>query len=136
MDKELQVIEIDCNASPVIPVGLRLVSHDQLGAWLWVPNITLLKAPAETMTGHQFFAQVQKQTGSAMNACVLDAFLARPALIPDVWGDKFVYFGGTQYLDEKGRLAVRCLYRKGSGWGSNTHPLEMPIGIRAYAALH
>ena len=82
----------------------------------------------KVIQGHKLSKELKDK--QVLNACILDALLANPQLIPDEWKSGYAYFWGTTFRDARGLLYVECLdwdgdrWRwscgwLGSGWNSN-----------------
>jgi hypothetical protein len=138
---------VDCDANPIIRSGLSLTGegteHRRMG------KITLEKredgklyangkevvrylSPNQqndkTIQGHKLRKELKDV--QVLNACIMDALLANPQLIPDEWKSGYTYFWGTTFRSAGGDLCVGCLcwgggqWRWGcswldSGWGSD-----------------
>jgi len=124
---------VDCDARPRIPSGLSLegegTEHRTMG------KITLEKRAdgklyangrevvrylspnqqnSKVIQGHKLREELKGKR--ILNACILDALLANPELIPDDWKNGVTYFWGTIFRDADGDLYVEDLDWDGGGW--------------------
>ena len=140
-------IWVDCDLDPRIPSGLYLTGegteHHKMGTILLekrtdgklyangrevVRYLSPNQQNGKTIQGHKLRKELKNK--QVLNACILDALLANPQLIPDDWKTGVTYFWGTIFRSADGSLYVECLYWVGSrwdwsfswlghGWGSN-----------------
>ena len=118
---------INCDAPPSIPNGWRVEEADQLvnrvrGVFEWDPNKVKLHLSPNQMGGKPIKGeqlQTELANESVLNANILDYLLVHPALIPDEWKGKYVFFWGTVFRSSSGSLCVRCLYFLGGEWLSS-----------------
>lgn len=115
---------IDCDADPFLPAGWTVEKHRKGGQLDWdviKAKIQLYlskeQQDGKDIQGNKLRKKIEKLAKKkALNANVLDFWLANPHLIPDIWKGKYIYFWGTIYRDSSGRLCVRCLYGDGDRW--------------------
>jgi len=135
---------IDCFSQPYVPEGYSVETHRQYGEYRWNPKHVELCVPVEKggrNTGDQFRKNLLHK--QVLNANVLDHLLAHPELIPNEWKGEvaglpyMIFFLGTTYKDCENRLAVRCLFWRGSvgEWGSCLYNLSEKMGPRDFAAI-
>ena len=145
-------IIVDCDANPKIPSGLYLTGegteHRKMG------KITLEKredgklyangkevvrhlSPNQTngkaIQGHKLRKELKDV--QVLNACIMDALLANPQLIPDEWKSGYTYFWGTTFRSVSGGLCVECLYWSGGQWDWSYSWLDYDWGSRYPAAV-
>ena len=126
-------IVVDCDLNPKIPSGLYLTGegakHRKMG------KITLEKREdgklyangkevvrrrvpdqmnGRAIQGHKLRKELKDV--QVLNACIMDALLANPQLIPDEWKTGYTYFWGTIFRDANGNLYVEYLYWNGGRW--------------------
>jgi len=126
-------IIVDCDANPKIRSGLYLTGegteHRKMG------KITLEKredgklyangkevvrhlSPNQTngkaIQGHKLRKELKDM--QVLNACIMDALLANPQLIPDEWKSGYTYFWGTTFRIANGDLCVEYLCWSGDWW--------------------
>jgi hypothetical protein len=115
---------IDCDAAPSVPDDWSVVEHRKGGLWRWNPARVSLYYAKKTITtpderqiirGHDFREELMNNQ-LVMNANLLDYLLAYPALIPEEWKGKIIFFFGTIYHLHVGGLCVRGLY-----WDKDQH---------------
>lgn len=117
---------IDCDATPFIPDGGRVLSEDQLpgrvtGIVTWDPTKTKLylskkQKGDKSLVGHDLSKELASQP--VFTANVLD-YLLKPEnqhLTPEDWKGKAVFFWGTIYRDSCDYLYVRYLAWSGDRW--------------------
>lgn len=91
-----------------IKVRLHLDSGQEGGGWIGGYNLKL-KLEGQEVYGAQ----------------LLDFYLAHTELIPEDWKTKgWIFFWGTIYRAENGRLCVRCLHWFGTRWVSRCFRLD------------
>ena len=127
-------IVIDSDLNPNVPSGLYLTGegteHRKMG------KITLEKRDdgklyangkevvrylspnqqnGKVIQGHKLRKELKDK--QVLNACIMDALLANPQLIPDEWKSGYTYFWGTTFLRRaSGLLCVGYLCWDGDGW--------------------
>lgn len=134
---------IDCNASPYVPSGMRVLKHLKHGQLEWDPaKVRLYRDGAqeryEAIKGRKLRKKLRTVGGGRLlNANVLDYLLANPYLIPESWKVYWVFFWGTVYsCVDTGRRSVRYLaWRSGSGWYWNSLWLDSDFNQYDPAAL-
>ncbi len=102
---------INLNANPIIPEGYWVESHRGLGIWTWNPNIILFQSPQQVsnfIIGTELMEETLNQP--VLNANVLDFLLIHRNLIPGDWKGLRVFFPGTIYHDQQGKLYVRGIF--------------------------
>ena len=126
-------ITIDADLNPNVPSGLYLTGegteHRKMGkitlekredGKLYANGIEVVRylSPnqqnGKTIQGHKLRKELKNK--QVLNACILDALLANPQLIPDDWKTGVTYFWGTIFRSASGYLYVKYLYWYGSGW--------------------
>lgn len=120
---EIKPIErvIDLSAAPFVPNYWEVVEHKPGDLFHWNPNKLFLYLDDSQKNGRAIGGSElrQKLKGyKVFNAVLLD-WLLQPEnqyLIPKEWKRKYVFFWGTVYRDAGGRLFVRYLYWRRSGW--------------------
>ncbi len=125
-------IVINANLDPTIPSGLCLTGkgteHRKMG------QVTLEKRPDGklyangtevvrhrvpgqmngTIQGHKLRKELEGV--QVLNACIMDALLANPELIPDEWKTGYTYFWGTIFRRADGNLCVGYLCWHDDRW--------------------
>ena len=126
-------IIVDCDADPEVPSGLYLTGegteHRKMG------QITLEKRAdgklyangkevvrylskkqqgGNHIQGHKLRKELKDK--QVLNACIPDALLANPHLIPEEWKSGLTYFWGTIFRRADGDLYVECFGWGGDGW--------------------
>jgi hypothetical protein len=124
-------ITVDCDALPIIPENLSLegldVEHRKTSSVGLEKHDGKLYANGCEVVCHLSMNQSRGMIdGNALrkelsgrqilNACVLDALLENPELIPEDWKHYETFFWGDVFRDEPGSLWVRGLYRTNDGW--------------------
>ncbi|MEX0930484.1 MAG: hypothetical protein WDZ79_02270 [Candidatus Paceibacterota bacterium] len=115
---------IDCDADPFVPGNWTVEEHQKGGQFKWDKNAqkdALYLSKGQT-TGSKYIEgnKLRKELADkpVLNANVLDYLLVNPHLIPEEWKGKLVFFWGTVYRNQRGRLCVRYLDWDGDvGWG-------------------
>lgn len=117
--KTIQIVQvkhiIDCDANPFCPDGLKVYSHKKDGQLEWsLAKIPLylfdIKKSGGVTEGKEFRKDVRSLVLNLnVNANVLDYLLVHKALRAVEWNE--IFFWGTIYCNDIGRLCVRCL-----GW--------------------
>jgi hypothetical protein len=129
----LMSITIDTDCDPKIPSGLFLTGtgteHRKMGIMtlekradgkLYANNkevirhLSLNQQNGESIKGYQLRTELKDK--QVLNACIMDALLANPHLIPEVWKIGHIYFWGTIFRDAGGSLYVGFLYWSDGGW--------------------
>jgi len=110
---------IDCNAAPFVPEDWSVEEHRKGGMLKWDPNEVTLhlsehQKDGKVIVGTELHRELKRE--SVLNANVLDYLRAHPALIPEEWKGKYVFFWGTIYRNPSGSLCVRFLYFDGGKW--------------------
>ena len=118
---------IDCDADPYLPDGWKVEEHRKGGQVEFdLSKVTLYLVKDQqcggVIEGNKLRKQLAKQP--VFNANVLDYLLKNPALIPDEWKGKAIFFWGTVYRDSLGGLYVRYLLWRGSSWGWSHYWLD------------
>ena len=140
---------VDCNVEPSVPegLGLKLKNHEKGGIVVWDPrNFRLyaskMRADKKPIRGHDVKKQLEDLKGmKKVNACMLDFFLANPVVIPETWKGKygnyrFIYFWGTEYLNAKGSICIRCMFfGPGNRWNDGCIDLEMIFKENDFALM-
>lgn len=126
-------ITIDGDLGPKVPSGLYLTGegteHRKMGkitlekredGKLYANGVEVVRylSPQQqngkSIQGHRLHAELKDK--QVLNACIMDALLANPQLIPDDWKTGYTYFWGTIFRRADGRLCVRFLYWGGGRW--------------------
>lgn len=126
-------ITIDADLNPNVPSDLYLTGkgteHRKMGkitlekredGKLYANGIEVVRylSPnqqnGKTIQGHKLRKELKDK--QVLNACILDALLANPQLIPDDWKTGVTYFWGTIFRDAIGFLYVGCLFWSGGRW--------------------
>ena len=126
-------IIVDCDANPKVPSGLYLTGegteHRKMGKITLekredgklyangnevVRHLSPKQQNGKSIQGHKLRKELKDM--QVLNACIMDALLANPQLIPDEWKSGYTFFWGTIFRDADGRLYVGCLYWDGVGW--------------------
>lgn len=149
IDELQQVIEgrrsvfiiLDCDTAPYIPSGLSLegegAKHCKMGkvilekrdgglyangvkiVWHFSPH----QKGGNCIQGYELRNELHEKR--VLNACILDALLANPHLIPDRWKFGYTYFWGTIFSSTDGTLSLYVKYlfwqRR---WGCNYYWLR------------
>lgn len=99
---------IDCDAVPAVGTGFRFVEHKKYGSIKFDLNNISLYLSKEKNKGNN----LRNELGSkkALNVIFLDFLLAHEELIPDSWKSYNIFFWGTIYSYDDGRLFVPYLY--------------------------
>jgi hypothetical protein len=110
---------VDCDASPFIPQGWTVESHQRSGQFkLGRKSVTFYLSEQQkkgsVISGHEFLKELSGK--AVLNANVLDELLKHPEIIPEEWKDKNVFFWGTIYRRSRGDLCVLHLFWSGSAW--------------------
>ncbi len=130
---QLHELTVDCDALPNIPSGLFLdgtgTEHRKMGKMrlekradgkLYANGVEVVRylSPnqinGKMIGGRRLRTELKKK--QVLNACVFDALLTHPELIPDEWKTGRTYFWGTIFRDADGYLHVLCLCWFGGGW--------------------
>ncbi len=102
---------IDCDANPFVPEGWEVIEHRKGGEFQWDPTKVELylcdEQKSEWIKGNELRKKLEGKP--VLNACVLDYLHAHPELIPNEWKGKYIFFWGTIYRFQDGRLSVRSL---------------------------
>jgi len=122
-------VMFDLSMPPSIPDGLRIAFNATHGAVAWSPQaFSLYLDPMQKRAGALDGIALHKRLsalGTACGARVLDCLLIAQECIPDEWKKLDVYFRGTLYTDDGGRMCVRYLcYGQNAGWHSLLHWLR------------
>ena len=126
-------IIVDCDANPKIPSGLYLTGegteHRKMGKITLekredgklyangkevVRHLSSKQENGKSIQGHKLRKELKDM--QVLNACIMDALLANPQLIPDEWKSGYTYFWGTAFRDVDGCLYVEGLYWRGGQW--------------------
>ena len=124
-------ITVDCDALPSIPEDLsleglgtehrktRVVGLENHGGRLYANGCEVICHPSMNeshgmIDGNKLCEELKGM--QLLNACVLDALLGNPELIPDEWKRYETFFWGDVFRDKRGSLWVRGLYRTNDGW--------------------
>ncbi len=122
---------INCDVTPFIPQGWKVVEHQKCGQLEWSKkkfadskflHLDLGQQNGKIIGGHVLREALKGKP--VMNTCVHDWLLAHPEHIPDSWKDKCICFWGTMYRDAGDVLIVRYLYWSGWRWNSDYHWLD------------
>lgn len=110
---------IDCDAEPLCPLELEVEEHHGGGRLKWRHDKVAIhvfeeQVKAGGLKGDDLREKLEGM--HALNANVLDYLLERPALIPDSWKTKKVFFWGTEYSDSDGDPVVRFLVWRDDEW--------------------
>ena len=124
---------VDCDALPRIPSGLSLegegAEHRKMGKVTLekradgklyangkevVRHLSPNQQNGKYIQGHKLRKELKDK--QVLNACIMDALLANPQLIPDEWKDGYTYFWGTIFRRVVGDLYVEYLYWDGHRW--------------------
>lgn len=145
-------ITIDCNLDPQMPSGLSLrgegTEHRKMG------KITIEKGAdgklhANTVEVIRFLSPYQKNgkviqghklrnelaNKQVLNACIMDALLANPQLVPDEWITGYTFFWGTIFRSTGGDFYVGCLSWNGDRQISGYYRLGTDYNDNGLAAL-
>ncbi len=115
--------DIDCDAEPFIPTGLKLEEHQKGGTIKFdVSNVVLYLARQQQIANIDCWALRGELRGKkVLNANVLDFLLKHPEFIPEHWKSKKILFWGTIYRgcykETRNELYVR--YLSWSGGNAN-----------------
>ena len=126
-------IWVDCDLDPRIPSGLYLTGegteHHKMGTILLekrtdgklyangrevVRYLSPNQQGSRTMRGHKLRKELKDK--QVLNACILDALLMNPQLVPDEWKIGVTHFWGSIFRDASGYLYVRCVSWGGEEW--------------------
>jgi len=139
-EPQTSTIVVDCDARPRIPSSLKLegkgTEHRQLGkitlkkrdGKLYANGVEVIRflspnqKDGKIIRGDKLRKELQKM--QVLNACILDALLAHPELIPDEWKNGATYFWATIFSDADGDLCVEYLYWSGGSWRRSNYWLE------------
>ena len=127
-------IIVNCDVNPRVPSGLYLdgegTEHRKMGeavtlekradGKLYANGKEVIRYRSRKQQGGSYIQghKLRKELADVqvLNACILDALLANPQLIPEEWKSGYTYFWGTIFRNAGGYLYVRCLYWDGSRW--------------------
>lgn len=131
-----QEIVINCDATPYLPSGWKVVKHQKGGMWEWdSTRVGLYLSNGQknngAVTGYNLFKELVNKP--CLNANVLDWLLAHQGEIPVEWRGSAVFFWGTVYRNQDGKCVVPYIYwdsgrwlwgdrQFDSGWDVNTSP--------------
>ncbi len=126
-------IIVDCDANPKIPSGLYLTGdgteHRPMGAITLVKRddgklyangkevvryLSKKQRDGNYIQGHKLCKELRDV--QVLNACIMDALLANPKLIPNEWKNGYTYFWGTIFRGANSSLYVGYLFRDGDRW--------------------
>ena len=129
-------IIVDCDANPNVPSGLSLTGdgteHRKKGKVTLekrddgklyangkevVRHLSLKQQNGKSIQGHKLRKELKDV--QVLNACIMDALLANPQLIPDEWKSGYTFFWGTIFRYADGLLYVGYLYWFGVRWDWN-----------------
>lgn len=123
---------VDCDLNPRIPSSLYLTGegteHRKMGKMILekrdgklyangrevVRYLSPNQQNGKTIQGHKLRKELKNK--QVLNACILDALLANPQLIPDDWKTGVTYFWGTIFRSADGLLYVKYLVWFGGRW--------------------
>lgn len=134
-------ITIDTDRDPKIPSGLYLAGegteHRKMGKMKLekrmdgklyandkevIRHLSPNQQNGKNMKGHALRNELKDK--QVLNACILDALLANPQLIPDEWKNGRTYFWGTIFRDADGSLCVEYLFWDDDRWNWYCHWLD------------
>jgi hypothetical protein len=142
---------VDCDLNPRVPSGLYLTGegteHRRMGKVILEKRDGKLYANGRevvrylspnqkgsgTIQGHKLRKELKNK--QVLNACILDALLANPHLIPDDWKTGVTYFWGTIFRIADGLLYVGCLFWLGSRWDWDYYWLDDVWSFHPAASL-
>lgn len=109
---------IDLDAAPSVRKYCTVVEHHKGGQLEWDPAKLALFLSEEQKTGtiKGDLLRGLVTAKKAYNANMADYLLKYPALIPEAWKGRAVFFWGTIYRGRDGGLFVRYLYWGGTAW--------------------
>jgi len=126
-------IVIDGDLNPNVPSGLYLTGegteHRKMGkitlekrtdGKLYANAVKVVRylspnqQKGKSSQGHKLRKELKDK--QVLNACIMDALLANPQLIPDEWKTGCTYFWGTTFRRALGSLYVECLYWRDGQW--------------------
>jgi len=126
-------IIVDCDANPKIPSGLYLTGdgteHRKMGKITLekredgklyangkevVRHLSPNQQNGKSIQGHKLRKELKDV--QVLNACIMDALLANPRLIPDEWKSGYTYFWATIFRSANGSLYVEYLYCNVGQW--------------------
>lgn len=132
MDHTSLTVVVDANARPRIPSDFSLegmgTEHRKLGTITLEKRDGKLYANGDRVIRHRspnqrgrtikgYKLREELKSKLSLNACIKDALLINPELIPDEWKGGSTHFWGTIFRNASGFLCVVCLYWCDSGWG-------------------
>jgi len=91
------------------------------------------------VNGHELRKELEEEQKQVLNACVFDALITHPKLIPDSWRIGHTYFWGTvfnlfRFFEGKNNLVVKFLYWAGMGWDWRYGWLDDKCHMYSFAA--
>ena len=114
---------INLGKRPFVPKGWKIKEQRGSGVWDFdLDKIRFHQSPLQRkgVLGRKLLRDLRDLP--VLNANVLDYLEKFPWLCGDDWFDKNIYFPGTTYIDERGRVVIRHLYLPGSKesicWGA------------------
>lgn len=122
LDGMVKIVAVDnvihLDADPVIREGWSVVEHRRHNPCAWGLLKVGLYVPDQQKNGKFVGNELRDlmKDQSVFNANLLDYLLARPALIPDKWKQKSIYFWGTIFRNEYGELCVRYMHSRDGLW--------------------
>ncbi len=134
---------VDFSKEPYVPMGWRKVlPHEYIPVPLssykkmdgkWRYSSRELELFSADITIYSTLGHMYRQCFDRlvlMGAPLLDFILAnqQSIYIPEHWKDYNIYFCGTPYYNEEGKLAVRCLFNNGGRWYWGFKLLSQPLG--------
>ncbi len=131
--------EIDCDAKPLVPDGLKVENHIRDGVLNWnLSAVVLHLSPNQqngrVIKGHKLLKELEKEP--VLNANVLDYLITYPELIPDDWKRiGWIFFWGTRYRDDAGGICIRHLFWSGYRWFWGCLWLDDEWNDRRYALI-
>lgn len=125
-------VVVDCDIYPKLPSTLFFTGegteHRRMGlvtlekradGKLYVNDREVVRCkPRKQLRGNWFLGRRLRKDVQALNACIMDALLANPQLIPDAWVG-CTYFLGTIFCDDIGRQYAGYLWGHGGNWNGS-----------------
>lgn len=126
-------IIVNCDVLSIIPSDLSLslkgpgAEHRKMGMVEIENRHGVLYANGREVVCHLSMNQSHGMIGgiklreelsgrNLLNACILDALIKNPAIIPENWKQYQTFFWGDIYCDRNGVLWVRGIYQTNDGW--------------------
>lgn len=119
---EVTDYNVDAEVDPFVPNGWQVERHTKGGVVKFDKSkLALFLDEKQRGKGSIVGNELQKklETQPILNANWLDFLLKHQHLIPESWKGKAVFFWGTIYRNQDGRLCVRYLYWYGVTWISD-----------------